>query len=396
MIDEAPAKPTAETRHGVMVMVASVMPVMAIIALVPVLPLLLGEFAEVPGHAVLVPVVLTVPALCVALFSPVAGWLADRMGRKALLIGALLAYALFGIVPWFLDDLFQILAARIALGLVEAIIMTVSTVLIGDYFEGERREKWISVQVAAASVSAIVLIAISGALAEMLGSRGPFLLYLLALPAALAAALILFEPKVTQSQTAQVSGRFPFAAVLPLALTTVFVGIAFYVVIVQLGPILQISGDVQPIAIGLIGAGCNIAVALGALVFHRSGREAGAGLLALGLALSALGYAGAGIAGSLAPIAACLAIASVGSGIMLPNMLTWTMRALPPESRGRGMGVWTGAFFLGQFLAPVVAAAITGLSGALATTLLILAAALAAAAVGSIIISRSSPAAEPA
>ena len=396
MIEEMPSETHAMTRHGVMVMVASVMPVMAIIALVPVLPLLLKEFAAIPGHEVLVPVVLTVPALCVALFSPLAGWLADRMGRKTLLVAALLAYACFGILPWFLTDLFQILGARIALGLVEAIIMTVSTVLIGDYFEGERREKWISAQVAAASVSAIVLIAISGALAEMLGSRGPFLLYLLALPAALAAALILFEPTVTQSQAPRAGGRFPLAAVMPLALTTVFVGIAFYVVIVQLGPILQISGDVPPIAIGLIGAGCNIAVALGALLFHRSGREAGAGLLAFGLALSALGYAGAGIAGSLVPIAVCLGIASVGSGIMLPNMLTWTMRSLPPESRGRGTGLWTGAFFLGQFLAPVVAAAVTGLSGALATTLLVLAAALAAAAVGSITISRSAPAAEPA
>lgn len=396
MIEPGSDQPSARTRHGVMVMIASVMPVMAIIALVPVLPLLLEEFAAVPGHAVLVPVVLTVPALCVALFSPLAGWLADRIGRKTLLIAALLAYAGFGILPWFLTDLFQILAARVALGIVEAIIMTVATVLIGDYFEGERREKWISVQIAAASVAAIVLIAASGALAELLGSRGPFLLYLLALPAALAAGAILFEPNVRRSSSAQQEGRFPFAVVLPLALTTIFVGIAFYVVIVQLGPILQMSGDVPPIAIGLIGAGCNIAVSLGALVFHKSGREAGPGLLALGLALSALGYGGAGLAGSLVPIAACLAVASVGSGIMLPNMLTWTMRTLPPESRGRGTGLWTGAFFLGQFLAPIVSAAVTGLSGGLAATLVILAAALAAAAIAAIIMSRTAPAAKPA
>jgi MFS family permease len=395
MTDEMPGQTAAATRHGVMVMLTSVMPVMAIIALVPVLPLLLDEFAAVPGHEVLVPVVLTVPALCVALFSPVAGWLADRIGRKILLITALLTYAGFGIIPWFLDDLFQILAARIALGVVEAAIMTVSTVLIGDYFEGERREKWISVQIAAASVSAIVLIAISGALAEVLGSRGPFLLYLLALPVALGAALILFEPSVTRTQASKNIGRFPFAAVLPLALTTVFVGIAFYVVIVQLGPILQMAGDVPPIAIGLIGAGCNMAVGLGAFVFHRSGREAGPELLAFGLILSALGYAGASMAGSLPLIAVCVALASVGSGVMLPNMLAWTMRTLPPEARGRGTGMWTGAFFLGQFLAPIVAGAVTGLSGALATTLMILAGGLGAAAVAAVIISRATPAAEP-
>lgn len=89
----------ATTRHGLILMLAAVMPTMAIIALVPVLPLLLREFADVPGAAVLVPMALTVPALCVALFSPLAGWLSDRLGRKRLLIGALVGYAGFGRSP---------------------------------------------------------------------------------------------------------------------------------------------------------------------------------------------------------------------------------------------------------------------------------------------------------
>ena len=63
------------TRHGVVILAASVMPIMAIISLVPVLPLLEREFASVPGSAFLVPMALTIPALCVALFSPLAGWL---------------------------------------------------------------------------------------------------------------------------------------------------------------------------------------------------------------------------------------------------------------------------------------------------------------------------------
>ncbi|KPF87945.1 MFS transporter [Novosphingobium sp. AAP83] len=392
MTDESLTHTMAGTRHGIVVMICSVMPVMAIIALVPILPLLLEEFAMTPGHQFLVPITLTVPALCVALFSPLAGWLADRMGRKALLIGALVAYAALGIIPMFLRDLGQILASRIALGLVEAVIMTVSTVLIGDYFEGARREKWISVQIGSASISAIILIAVSGALAEVLGSRGPFLLYLLAIPAALAASIILYEPKVTKPLSEAEGGRFPFAVVLPLALTTVFVGVSFYTVIVQLGPILQMSDDVPPIAIGLIGAVCNIAVTIGAVAFHKSGREAGAGLLGLGLAISAIGYAGAGLSGSLPLIAASLIFASVGSGIMLPNMLTWTMRSLPPESRGRGLGLWTGAFFLGQFLAPIVATAVTGATGGLATALIVFAGALALAAGSTLLVTRAAPA----
>lgn len=378
----------AGTRHGVMILIASVMPVMAIIALVPVLPLLLREFAGVGGSEFLVPIAMTVPALCVAVFSPLAGWLSDRLGRKNLLVGSLVLYAVFGIIPWFLDDLFQIIGARIALGLVEAMIMTVATTLIGDYFEGEKRERWIALQVAAASLSAIVLIAMGGILGELLGSRGPFLMYLLALPAAAAAAAILFEPAAARSDTNVADLRFSLGAIAPLVLTTLFVGVVFYTIIVQLGPILETPGAVSPGVIGMIGAACNCAVGLGSLVFHKAKEQVGPRLLAAGLVIAALGYAGASLSTTLPVIAAFVILASIGSGIMLPNMLTWTMSRLPPQMRGRGMGLWTGAFFLGQFLAPLLAAAVTGMTGAMAATLLAYATTIAAVAVIALLLSR--------
>ncbi len=377
----------AGTRHGVIILIASVMPIMAIISLVPVLPLLMREFADVPGSAFLVPMALTIPALCVALFSPLAGWLSDRMGRKKLLVASLLLYAAFGVIPWFLTDLFPILGARVALGIVEAMIMTVATALIGDYFEGARREKWIALQVGVASLAAVVLIAAGGGMAEAFGSRGPFLLYLLAVPAALAAAIILFEPSVTKASDADTS--FPYGAVVPLALTTLFVAIVFYTVIVQLGPILQMSGDVSPGVIGLIGAVCNLAIGLGTFIFHKSKSPAGPRFLAIGLVVGACGYAGAGLSSAIPAVAGFAVLACIGSGMMLPNMLTWTMASLPPQMRAQGMGLWTGAFFLGQFLAPLVATAVTGMTGGLAATLLTYAALIAGAAAVALLFARS-------
>ncbi|MGB5485451.1 MFS transporter, partial [Parasphingorhabdus sp.] len=328
------------------------------------------------------------PALCVALFSPVAGWLSDRLGRKKLLVAALLLYAAFGIIPWFLDDLFQIIGARIALGIVEAIIMTVATALIGDYFEGERREKWIALQVAVGSIAAIALIAIGGGLGELFGSRGPFLLYLVAVPIALAAATILFEPGVKADDAGPEKTGFPYGAVLPLVVTTLGVGIVFYTVIVQLGPILELSGAVSPGVIGLIGAGTNLGVGLGTFVFDRLKDKAGPILLALGLGVAAIGYVGVGLSTVLPMIAVFAILACIGSGILLPNMLTWTMRRLPAEMRGRGTGMWTGAFFLGQFLAPIVAASAMQATGGLANALTVYAGIIAIGAIAALLIAR--------
>ena len=151
----------AGTAHGIILLLSAVMPIMAITSLIPILPLLLREFAHIPGSNALVPMALTIPALCVAVFSPFAGWLSDRVGRKSLLVSALVAYSVFGFMPWFLTDLTAIIASRILLGVVEAVIMTVATALIGDYFEGEKRQRWIAIQVAVSSVAATLLIALA-------------------------------------------------------------------------------------------------------------------------------------------------------------------------------------------------------------------------------------------
>ncbi|WP_422344926.1 MFS transporter [Parasphingorhabdus sp.] len=378
------------TRHGIIILFASTMPIMAIVSLIPVLPLLMKEFAGVTGSEFLVPMALTIPALCVALFSPLAGWLSDRVGRKHLLVAALVLYAGFGIIPWFLDSLFQIIAARIGLGIMEAVIMTVATVLIGDYFVGARREKWIALQVGFGSIAAIILIAVGGGLGEIFGSRGPFLLYLLALPIALAAAIILFEPTVKATVADGAKARFPLKAVLPLVLTTIGVGIVFYTVIVQLGPILGLSGEVSPATIGLIGALTNVAVAMGSVLFNKFKQNVGPRLLTVGLVIAAIGYAGVSVSTSLVALAAFSVVACIASGMMLPNMLTWTMNSLPPEMRGRGMGMWTGAFFLGQFVAPLITASIVPVTGGFAQTFMAYAAVIAIGAVIVVLTSRRS------
>lgn len=367
--------PHATTRHGVILMLTAVMPTMAIIALVPVLPLLMREFAGVPGAAVLVPMALTIPALCVALFSPVAGWLSDKVGRKRLLIAALVGYAGFGLLPLLLDDLRAILAARVALGVTEAIIMTVATALVGDYFTGERREKWVSIQIATASVSAIVLIAAGGALGEALGSRGPFWLYLLALPVALAAAIILFEPATPSASAPAAAGKAQGIALL--VAITFGIGMLFYTLIVQLGPVIEASGVTSPATIGLAGAAANLGVMAGSMLFGRLKGWSGETLLSIGLPLVALGYVGIALSTSFALTAACAVVISIGNGLMLPTMLAWVLRRLPPETRGRGTGVWTGSFFLAQFVAPIVAVALSGVLGGLSGVFLFYAAAAA-------------------
>ena len=381
---------SATAKQGIILLLASVMPIMAINSLVAVLPLLLKEFGATPGSEFLVPIALTIPALCVALFSPLAGWLSDKIGRKTLLVWALLLYAILGFLPFLLNDLKQIIATRFALGITEAAIMTVATALIGDYYAGEQREKWIALQVGVGSIAAIVLVAIGGFLGEILGSRGPFFMYMVAVPIAAAAALILFEPEPDSQISDGPETAFSLATILPLLLVTFGIGLLFYTLIVQLGQIVQLAGPASPAEIGIAGAGVNLSMVVGSVLYRRMNERTGPLLLALGLAFCAVGYASAAFAGSFMALAISVIVASIGCGMLLPNMLAWTMRQLPATARGRGTGMWTGAFFLAQFSAPLIATALAKQTGGLQAVLALYAALAFTGALFAVVRSRKS------
>ena len=57
--------------------------------LAPILPTLSTVFKSSAGAAALVPLILTIPALFIAILSPFAGAIADKVGRKRILIIAL-------------------------------------------------------------------------------------------------------------------------------------------------------------------------------------------------------------------------------------------------------------------------------------------------------------------
>ena len=72
--------------------------------------------------------------------------------------------------------------------------MTAASTLLGDYFEGPIRARWIAIQSATLAIAATILYLIGGMLTAI-DWRAPFLLYGLGFPLALLAMRLLWEPK---------------------------------------------------------------------------------------------------------------------------------------------------------------------------------------------------------
>ncbi|WP_408589662.1 MFS transporter [Novosphingobium sp.] len=345
---------------GVSLLIPITLSTMAIVLLAPILPALLQDYAAVPGHEYWVPMILTVPALCVALLSPVAGVLGDRFGRRKLLLWAFVGYAIVGVAPVFLTDLVAILISRVGVGVAEALIMVLTTTMIGDYFHGPARDKWLAGQTAAASLSALVFFNLGGQLGRF-GWRAPFWVYGSALIMLALVLLFTWEPTAADGQErsgeAEQAGEraaFPWARLLGIMAITVYGSVLFYTVQIQAGRGLAGLGLRDPGQIGFLTSLASIGVPLGTFLYSRVGHAQVARLLLGEFALLMLGFALMSRAVTATPFLIGCFINQTGAGLLLPTLLVWAMDGLPFGIRARAAGLWTGAFSIGQFLCPVV------------------------------------------
>ncbi len=327
---------------------------MGIVLLVPIVPQMYAHFSTVANADYLIQGgVLTMPALCIALFSTFAGWLADAVGRRRLLIGAVILYSVVGISPIFLDDLYAIIASRIGVGLCEAAILTLSTTMIGDYFSGHAREKWLASQTAVASISAVLLIIVGGALGSLYGWRGPFAVY--ASGFLFAAALIAFTWEVdgtrTLSGTVQSNDAvFPWLHMLGVCGVTLLASIMFYSMQTQGGFAWNILGISDPARIGVLTSVASLGVPLGTFIFRGATKRLSTSyLLAIEFFIIAAGFIGMGNAHDYRLYLLAASLNQIGCGMILPTLLIWAIRGLAFEVRGRGTGLWTAVFSIGQF-----------------------------------------------
>ncbi|MCI3945863.1 MFS transporter [Pseudomonas syringae] len=353
---------------GLLLLLGSCLPILGGVLIAPVLPRIAAHFAGSANVALLVPIVLTLPALMIALFSPFAGWFADRLGRKRLLVLAMGLYGCCGALPLLLDDLVLILLSRAGLGLAEAAIMTCCTTLIGDYYSGSERARLLSWQTIATALSAATFFMVGGILGEN-GWRTPFVIYMVGLLFVPLMHVFLWEPlRKTVDVMAAVapitpSSAFPWRTLLVIYLLTSIATLGFFVIPVQTGYLLAGIGIDSPKSTGLAIGLSHAAVLVGALSFRWLNRTGPGILLAVAFLISGLGLVLLAGAHDYRTVLIAMVVNGLGCGLMLPTVVNWALSSLSFQNRGRGTGGFNASFFGGQFASPLLVMAAISLVG---------------------------------
>jgi MFS family permease len=344
------------------------MAVMGSVVLQPVQGLLTGHFADVPGNQYWVPFLLTVPAIAATCFAIPAGYLSDMFGRRPVLVVAMVLYVIVGVGPFFLQNLVPIALCRIGVGLAEGVVLTVTTALLADYFKGRMRDRLMGFQAAIATISASLLIPLSGYLGSRIGWSGPFLVYGISAVWLLGIVLFTWEPAPDES-AGERSGSaswagFPWGQMVRIVLVTLVAGYFFYTVQFEVPTVLPKYGVTDPGRIGSLMGIVSWGMVTGAIGYQLVVKRSLAILLLGELTLIAGSFLVMGKAATHLTVIAAAFVNQIGCGALLPTLITASMRILPFEHRGRGSGIWQGSLASCQFVVgmtfPALASALNG------------------------------------
>jgi ACDE family multidrug resistance protein len=174
----------------------TLMAVMGVASITPVFPSLMREFEVTPGRIGLLITFFTLPGV---LLSPVLGVLADRYGRKRILVPSLFLFAIAGAGCAFVRDFNLLIALRAFQGIGGASLGSINVTIIGDLYSGPERADAMGLNASVLSLGTAVYPAVGGALA-LIAWYYPFLLPVLAVPVGLLVLVTLKSPEPKSEQ----------------------------------------------------------------------------------------------------------------------------------------------------------------------------------------------------
>jgi DHA1 family multidrug resistance protein-like MFS transporter len=324
----------------------------------------LGEIALWTGA------ILGVTPALTALMSPFWGRLADRYGRKIMVVRSLLACAMVMGIMAFASRAWHVFALRAALGLLTG-YGGLALSMAAESAPRDRVAQSIGLVQTAQRLGPAVGPVIGGVLAGAVGLRRAFLVTAAVYTAALVLIVVAYQeerPERRDNGAVAPSDRVSFRSILAFENFLLLIGLVFGIQFVDrsVGPILPLYIEQMGVSASRVSIAAGILFSLSALSaslgHHFCGRllrrystrivisaaslvaAGGAGMLAAGLNMWLMG----------------LAIAMFGAGIGTASTAAYTAAAsvIPAGAHATGFGVLSSASLTGLAVSPVVAGSV--------------------------------------
>jgi MFS family permease len=369
--------PRPASPRRVMIVLAACM-ALQMTSFVMILPLFARRFSEIGAGVEALGASAMASALASTLAAPFMGALADRFGRRPLVLGSLAAYVL-AFSGYLLASsasafiLLRALAGAFTAGLVPAVLG-----IVADLAPTERRAQWIGIVNGGASIGWIAGPLLGGVLYDHWGYGVPFvvatimagvtfLTALLAVPETRtepgrlavkeAAGEKHFRPGDLQSSLRTFRKSIPKSLSTFIILLSIFFAVLFAWAFIEPRFMFYAYDDLRwsSSMLGLVMSTYGVAMTLGEFSLSRlSDRLGRKPVIVLGLALFAAQFVGLAFSRNYILIAAAFVIAGLGNALFDPALSASILDIAPSGHQARILGLKSTAGSLGNILGPAL------------------------------------------
>jgi len=325
---------------------------MSNVAIVTALPHLKDYFSDTKNIEFLSRMMITLPSLAIAFLAPVLGHFVYKIGRKKSALIALLLFTIMGSSGLYLDTMNLLLFSRFMLGIAIATLMIVSTSLIGDYFQGEARHKFMGQQGAFISLGGVVFVVGGGILSDI-NWRYSFAIYTIGF-LLIPLVYTFLNEKVIENfvveDDSDLNANLFFIYFLAFLLMLVF-----YILPTQIPFLIMNHFNASGTMAGAIIATAFISNGIGAITFRKfKQRFTHAQIYIIGMIIIGFGFIGIGLVHNVYFFFLTSPIMGFGGGILMTNMTAWMLSRTHHTQRIHKSAYLTSALFLGQFFSPII------------------------------------------
>ncbi len=296
------------------------------------------------------------------MFSAVIGYMADRTGRRRVILAALALFSVFGVAGFFARSFWALVTVRFLQGVGTSGILGVGIVLIGDTFEGDARTRAMGINMTGLQMTSLLGPVIAGFLAVN-GTFRPFLIFLIGVPLAAWASRM---PTDRPTETVERPLRHlrdalatmrrehtlaDYAGVLVATFVATYLlhGLGLTVVPLLLDDEFGIGVAARGVYIASFQFGIVLAAIRIGVLIARIGKV---NLITVSFALMAVGSAVTALAASAGWVVAGLAVCGFGFGAFVPQAQAYAATVGGAHYRGLTVLVWVTIIRLSQVAGP--------------------------------------------
>lgn len=328
----------------------------------PIISDLSGIFGVSESSAGLLMVAIAVPQI---LLVPAMGIIADRIGRRTIIVPGLLLFGVAGAGVGLTRSFEVAIVLRFLQGVGFAAAMPLSITFLGDLYEGDREATAQAVRQVVINASFIVIPTLAGVL-YLVSWRLPFFAFIIAVPVAGWAWYVLPDLAPDEGNTlmnylSNLVSQLRRPVIVCVLATFVLRFMVLFGFLTYVSVLATHGIGLAVVSVGIVISVKGVFSVIGASQAGRiAARWAPSWVVAVGFALSGVGVVGIGLSTSMATLMAGTVVFSIGDGLIPPIQKNQLNGLTPFAFRAGAMSTANALQNLGKVIGPVSVAFVLG------------------------------------